>query len=213
MKKINNKILFVSLIVILSVLLDQVTKMVAYIQKDKIGDVVWVGSPYPAQGVEFVIEIARLLKELKFGIVGTPLPAWRAWYESIKQSSPANVIFTPSVTPNMLGSVLENYRFGIIPRDESLPNNNVALPNKFYEYCATGLILISTGFPEFLKFQQQVGSGVTIYYNDVDKSAEIIRKASRTPETFDPSRLAKIRSISTWEGERKNLEVFIDRVL
>ena len=38
MKKINNKILFVSLIVILSVLLDQVTKMVAYIQKDKIGD-------------------------------------------------------------------------------------------------------------------------------------------------------------------------------
>ena len=38
MKKINNKILFVSLIVIFSVLLDQVTKMVAYIQKDKIGD-------------------------------------------------------------------------------------------------------------------------------------------------------------------------------
>ena len=38
MKKINNKILFVSLIVILSVSLDQVTKMVAYIQKDKIGD-------------------------------------------------------------------------------------------------------------------------------------------------------------------------------
>ena len=38
MKKINNKILFVSLIVILSVLLDQVTKMVAFIQKDKIGD-------------------------------------------------------------------------------------------------------------------------------------------------------------------------------
>ena len=38
MKKINNKILFVSLIVILSVLLDQVTKLVAYIQKDQIGD-------------------------------------------------------------------------------------------------------------------------------------------------------------------------------
>ena len=38
MKKIKNKILFVSLIVILSVLLDQVTKMVAFIQKDKIGD-------------------------------------------------------------------------------------------------------------------------------------------------------------------------------
>ena len=38
MKKINNKILFVSLIVILSVLLDQVTKMVAFIQKDRIGD-------------------------------------------------------------------------------------------------------------------------------------------------------------------------------
>ena len=38
MKKIKNKILFVSLIVIFSVLLDQVTKMAAYIQKDKIGD-------------------------------------------------------------------------------------------------------------------------------------------------------------------------------
>ncbi len=38
MKKIKNKILFVSLIVIFSVLLDQVTKIAAYIQKDKIGD-------------------------------------------------------------------------------------------------------------------------------------------------------------------------------
>ena len=38
MKKIKNKVLFVSLIVMFSVLLDQVTKMAAYIQKDKIGD-------------------------------------------------------------------------------------------------------------------------------------------------------------------------------
>ena len=38
MKEIKKKILFVSTIVVLSVLLDQVTKILAYTQKDKIGD-------------------------------------------------------------------------------------------------------------------------------------------------------------------------------
>ena len=38
MKEIKKKILFFSTIVVLSVLLDQVTKISAYTQKDKIGD-------------------------------------------------------------------------------------------------------------------------------------------------------------------------------
>jgi signal peptidase II len=38
MKKIKKKIIFVSLIVIFSVLIDQASKIVAFIQKDKIGD-------------------------------------------------------------------------------------------------------------------------------------------------------------------------------
>ena len=38
MKKIKKKFIFVSLIVIFSVLIDQASKIVAFIQKDKIGD-------------------------------------------------------------------------------------------------------------------------------------------------------------------------------
>ena len=46
MKKIKKKIIFVSLIVIFSVLIDQASKIVAYIQKDTIGDGIQILCPF-----------------------------------------------------------------------------------------------------------------------------------------------------------------------
>ena len=60
MKKINNKILFVSIIVIFSVLIDQVTKIIVFLQKDEIADGIKI--------LDFLILYTLKIEGISFGI-------------------------------------------------------------------------------------------------------------------------------------------------
>lgn len=171
----------------------------------------WIGSPYPAQGIEFIIDLSKIMKDYQFTLIGTPLPAWKIWYENLKFKAPKNVKFIEAVSPINLGINIKNFAAGIIPRDETLPNNSIALPNKFFEYLANGKPIISTEFHEFNRFIEKNDFGVKIFYKNLEKSKKNILKD--LPRILKKNDIRdKIVATSLWSSENDKIKNLIKKL-
>lgn len=170
--------------------------------------IVWIGSPYPAQGIEFIINIAKSLNSFNFYIIGNPQISWEKWYNELKLSSPKNVKFLSSLPPPNLIDYLTKFDAGIIPRDPNLENNKIALPNKFYEYLAAGLPILSTKFIEFENFVNRTKYGEYIFYNDVEKTCLAISEFFKKKNDLIKIKKNIIEN-SYWETEEKKINKLI----
>jgi hypothetical protein len=108
---------------------------------------VWTGSPYPAQGVENIIKAFKKakLKISHLAIIGSPLPMWNNYYDSLKKIhlKDKKIHFVNSIDPLALINYLSGANFGIIFRELNHLNNKLSLPNKFFEYGAAKLPILS----------------------------------------------------------------------
>ena len=172
--------------------------------------IIWVGYPYPAQGLEFLLKIANKMQDVNFFILGDPQPAWKKWYNDLKSNSPKNIFFQNAKSPKKLLKYMAKFDAGIIPRDERLPNNQIALPNKFFEYLASGLPIISTNFLEFKKFLDEYNFGSLIFYDQIDESINSINNFFANQKNILSNKNV-ISKLAYWDTEQKKLHRLLEK--
>ena len=76
----------------------------------------------------------------------------------IKKYKLENNIYLKFIENNFLISEISNFDCGLIPYSTNSINNRISLPNKFFEYVAAGIPIMTNRLPEVTKYKNKIQS-------------------------------------------------------
>jgi len=173
--------------------------------------VLYQGMFMPHRGLENLLRATRLFTRAHLVMMG-----WGALLEPLRalagrEGVADRVHFTGGVPLGDLLSYTAGADVGAIPYLNVGLNNYYTSPNKLFEYCAAGVPMVASRFPELVKVVEGLGIGATF---DPERPEEIASAVNGLLE--DPDALARARAnvaraapLFTWESESaKLLEVY-----
>ena len=165
------------------------------------------GMFYPHRGLENLVEAARAFRRahLVFMGWGVLLDALR---DLVRERGVADrVRFTEGVPMGELLSFTAGADVGLIPYRNVGLNNYYTSPNKLFEYCAAGVPVAASRFPELTRIVEGMEIGRTF---DPERPEEIAAAVNAIVD--DPSEHARYHANAvaagrqfTWEIESKKL--------
>jgi len=138
----------------------------------------YVGSLYRGRGVDLVLELARLMPDCQFDLVGGLERDLQQWRES---GPPANAVFHGFHPPSRLNefyarfdAVLMPYsRDGVVGPAGLRDTSRWASPMKMFEYMASGVPLVSSDLPVL---QEVLRPGENAFIAAADDAGEWVEK-------------------------------------
>lgn len=163
------------------------------------------------RGLETLVEAAALVPEVEVHLRGYgPLE------DHLRQRAAATGarLLSP-VRPDELVSSLEPYDIGVVPYPPISTNNELALPNKLFEYFAAGLAVVVSDLPELSRVVDETGAGLTFAPGDVAALADALRRLAR-PERLGAARSAAHAAASgpySSEAQREVIEAVYEEAM
>ena len=169
--------------------------------------VLYQGMFMPHRGLENLVRATRSFTRAHLVMMG-----WGALLDPLRElarteGAAGRVHFTPGVPLGELLTYTAGADLGVIPYLNVGLNNYYTSPNKLFEYCAAGVPVISSRFPELVKVVEGLGIGRTF---DPERPEDIAAAANGLLD--DPAALAAARAnvarvapLFTWENESAKL--------
>lgn len=165
--------------------------------------VLYQGLYMPHRGLENLVRAAARFRRARLVFMG-----WGPLLDDLKALAVSEevadrVTFIDAVPMGELLAVTAGADLGVIPYRNVGLNNFYTSPNKLFEYCAAGVPVAASRFPELVKVVEGLQVGRTF---DPDDPASIAAAVNAIVE--DPAELARLRENAgraaagfTWEGE------------
>jgi len=117
----------------------------------------YLGTIHEGIDMDLLLKLVELKKEWTFLLVG-PVQSGKLAEDKrfIELKSLSNVIMTGWLGWDLLPGYLKLFNVGIIPYRLDCEFNRYVDPNKFHEYMAMGLPIVSTSLPEMEKYSEWV---------------------------------------------------------
>jgi glycosyltransferase involved in cell wall biosynthesis len=174
---------------------EELTTPIIKIKKNAVG---YVGSLNKGKGIELIIEIASILKELDFIIVGGDENQINYW-KGIGLSE--NLIFTGFVSQKDLGKYFDKFTVALLPNQDvvhshgkngSLTNiSSYTSPLKLFEYMSRQKLILASDFPVIREVLDESFSYL-LPFNEPKIWAETIKIALlNESQTLDKISIAK----------------------
>jgi len=169
--------------------------------------VLYQGLYLPHRGLENLVRAAGLFARAHLVLMG-----WGPLRDPLRRLAEetglaGRVTFIDPVPQGDLLAVTAGADLGVIPYRNVGLNNFYTSPNKLYEYCAAGVPVVASRFPELVKVVEGLALGRTF---DPDDPASIAAAVDALVE--DPAELARVRMGAaaaadrfTWEREGRLL--------
>lgn len=143
--------------------------------------VVWAGSHNPMNGLDVVVEAARLLQDrddILLAFIGDG-----SLKQDLKEQARGlpNVVFYDPVPKTEIGEWLRAADVGLI-HSRRFEVFSGARPNKLFDYMAAGLAIVSTVPGEAWRLIQDAGAGISTVWEDPTALAAAIRSLAEAPE-------------------------------
>lgn len=118
----------------------------------------------------------------------------------------SRVQIIPPVPVNSIAPTLAQADVAMVLIDTEAPNDNLAVPNKFYEAVAAGLPMVINPTPEVKRLVERYDIGVTCNAADPASIADAIRTVLH-PDYYEQLRanVQRARAEITWANEEKKL--------
>jgi len=177
--------------------------------------VLYHGAYFRYRGLDEVIQASMYVKNCRFVFrgLGDHESALRALSQSIGASD--RVEFAAPVAVDDLISSASACDIGLSPFISVCLNTEFALPNKFFEYAAAGLALVSADLPEMRRLTNTYRMGRLYDSSDPKKLADVLNELLAAPEQLDEYRAhayeAAVQNF-TWEKEQESLVAFVRQV-
>lgn len=168
------------------------------IKKPVIG---YLGTIHEGLDVDLLLKLAGLKKEWTFLLVGPVQSGKMAGTPSFNElKSKPNVILTGWLGWDVLPGYLKLFDVGIIPYRLNCEFNQYVDPNKFHEYMAMGLPIVSTSLPEMEKYSEWVETAdipetfASALEKMLDQNSEVLKSSRKNyaKENSWQQRAAKI---------------------
>lgn len=165
----------------------------------------------PGRGLEVSIEAMKKVRgAVELHLRGNLSAERRKWLASIVSSELDSRVFVhPTVPTGELLSRIAEHDIGLALETPEIPNRDLTVTNKFFQYLQGGLALIATrtkGQEEAFNRVPEVGCLVPP--NDPDAVASAIHEFVENPEKLDRAKRAALtaaREVFTWEKEAPRL--------
>lgn len=168
--------------------------------------VLYQGGFLKGRGLETLIESTVYLPESTY-LVMLGYGPLRAELEQLASDLGVQnlVRFLDAVPPRQLLSTSSTASVGVVPYQPVSLNNNLALPNKVFEYTAVGLPVVVADLPELARIAK-TGAGITYDPFDPADLGRAIRKIL-LPENLSAARTSSTSwgSMNNWETEKERL--------
>lgn len=144
-------------------------------KKNKTFTIFYMGSFYEYKGVFTILKAAKLLKDIKFMMVGGSGKEFLNVKKFIQNNKIKNVKILPWVTMNKLPNLISKAKLLLLVPEKSDPSSNWTSPVKLNEYLSTGIPLICSDIPS-LTYALPKSIVTFSKAGDVKNLAETIRK-------------------------------------
>jgi len=121
------------------------------------------GIARPRRNLELLIEVASLL-DARYSLHFMLLMDSKSYIDSLKafaaEKAPGKIHFHDPVAPDKIIDYLSNFDIGIHILDNNILNHKFALPNKFFDYIAAGLVVAIGPSVEMAKIVRKYDLGI-----------------------------------------------------
>lgn len=179
--------------------LDDQTQLVAY-----------TGSTMSRRGVATAIEALTLLPELHLAIVCVPNVAHRYSQELAGHAQRMGVAdrvhLLEPVKPEEVLDYLRTADVGVHPMIGDIPNHEMALPNKLFDYIFAGLPVVVSDLREMGTFVRRTGVGEAFAFGDASDCARAFKEVFGSLEQYqDRIRRGQLERSYSWESQEEQL--------
>jgi glycosyltransferase involved in cell wall biosynthesis len=169
--------------------------------------VLYQGMFMPHRGLENLVRAARLFRRAHLVMMG-----WGYLLDTLKElvrteGLQHRVHFTEGVPLRDLLAYTAGADVGVIPYRNVGLNNFYTSPNKLFEYCAAGVPIAASRFPELARVVEGLGIGRTFDPESVEDIARAVDALVEDPAALAEAR-ANVASAAprfTWENESQKL--------
>lgn len=185
--------------------------------------VIYAGLMNAERGLDILYDTAKLVRErlpgAEFHILGTV--EWHGLPPEAQARSRADweavgVRFLGTIPQPEVAARLAAASIGWLPRDERVPNNLLAWPNKLVEYMVVGLPVVASDLPTQAAVVADAGCGTIVEARSPRAHADAICALLSDPEHArelgERGRRAAL-SQYTWEAEAARLDALYRRLL
>jgi glycosyltransferase involved in cell wall biosynthesis len=166
----------------------------------------WQGGTGPTRLIEPIIEALSFMPRCTFVIRGPSLDLFGSGYRDIAERVGAadRLILLPPVPSRDVVAAGRGADAGVWTLPNLCRNFRMALPNKIFEYLASGLPIVVADYPEARKIAEDHGVGVTFDPYDPRSIAAAINRLAENSETLVrvraavPEALARLHVDSEW---------------
>ncbi|MBN1780267.1 glycosyltransferase [bacterium] len=166
------------------------------------------------RGIELCIRLVARLQE--YGLVllggGEHESDFRELVQTLKIED--RVIFAGKIPQHELFRYTVGCDIGLALIDNISKNNELALPNKLFEYIMAGLPVIVSDLPQMRHIVETYGIGGIISENSITEAAELLAEWDRHPEKFQhlKSNCQKAAADLNWDREFGQYSPLFDMV-
>jgi glycosyltransferase involved in cell wall biosynthesis len=169
--------------------------------------VLFQGMFMPHRGLENLVRAARSFARAHLVFMG-----WGPLRPQLEAQAAADgvadrVHFTDGVPLRDLLSFTAGADVGAIPYRNVGLNNYYTSPNKLFEYCAAGVPVVASRFPELVKVVEGFGAGRTFDPESPDDIAAAVNGLLEAPDDLARARkgAARVAQRFNWENEARTL--------
>jgi glycosyltransferase involved in cell wall biosynthesis len=177
--------------------------------------VVYGGGVNPARGLHTMVQALPALPGVYFAIVSRGNSVTEELLKLAEQLGVGErVRLAPYVDPEFVPRYLESASVGISPLLRA-PNHDIAITNKFCEYVAAGLPIVTSDTPAQAQLVQALDLGVVYRAGDVSDCARAIRSALADRDRLTNRIIsdAALRHRFSWAAQAETLRKVYEELL
>jgi glycosyltransferase involved in cell wall biosynthesis len=179
---------------------------------------VYSGGVTPARGIDVVVRALPDVPGVHLAVVAVPSTKGRVVEALVAEADRLGVrdrvhLLDP-VAPDEVTAFLRTADVGVHPLPGGIPNHDMALPNKLFEYLQAGLPLVVSDAKALAQFVTSNGVGGSFRTGDAADLAATLRGVLADRERYvDAVRSQRDRDIASWQGQEPALLGVYSRLL